>query len=115
MNQAELLKEFDAIVAKMRHTIESKNTDYASPTAASVDAFANFTRVEALGIASTEQGFLTRMTDKFCRIASFVRAGTLAVKTESVLDTVEDLACYAILLFIYLKSKLELARNVQGR
>lgn len=80
----------------------AKNADY---TGASVDPFANFARVEALGIATTEQGFLTRMTDKLCRIASFAAKGQLMVKDESVEDTLLDLANYCILLAGYLRQK----------
>ena len=81
-----------------------KNADY---TGTDPDPFANFTRVESLGIASTEQGFLTRMVDKICRISSYVQKGTLQVNDESVEDTLLDLANYSILLAGYIKSKKE--------
>lgn len=79
-----------------------KNADY---TGKGDDPFANFTRVEQMGIASTEQGFLTRMTDKLCRITTFVQKGVLKVKDESVDDTLLDLANYCILMSGYIKSK----------
>lgn len=101
MNQAELLKFFDDAVSKMRLILESKNHDYAG----SENAFANFTRVEALGIAPTEIGFLTRMTDKLCRITTFARGGILKVADEKVTDTLLDLANYSILMAAYIKSK----------
>ncbi len=87
---------------KMHQITLAKNSDYTGGTS---DPFENFTRVESLGICTTEQGFLTRMTDKLCRIASFVKQGTLQVKTESVEDTLLDLANYAILMAGYLKLK----------
>ena len=80
----------------------AKNADYAG---AGTDPFQNFTRVESLGICKTEVGFLTRMTDKLCRIASFVAAGTLQVKDESVQDTLLDLSCYCLLMSAYIESK----------
>ncbi len=86
----------------MVETAEKKNADYTGGTK---DPFANFSKVEALGIASTEQGFLTRMTDKLCRINSFVQRGDLKVKSESVEDTLIDLANYSLLLAAYIKSK----------
>ena len=70
--------------------MERKNKDY---TGGSDDPFANFKSVEVLGI-STEVGFLTRMMDKMKRIASFVHKGELAVKDESVTDTLQDLSNY---------------------
>lgn len=88
---------------RMQEITKAKNADYTGNDA---DPFANFTRVEKLGICSTEQGFLTRMTDKLCRISSFVQKGTLQVKDESVQDTLLDLANYAILMSGFLKSKL---------
>lgn len=87
---------------KMLQISKQKNADY---TGGNSDPFANFTRVEALGICSTEQGFLTRMTDKMCRISSFVKNGTLEVKDESVEDTLIDLANYCILMLGYLEQK----------
>ncbi|MCC6809958.1 MAG: DUF1599 domain-containing protein [Deltaproteobacteria bacterium] len=87
---------------KMVEVCEAKNADYAGATS---DPFANFTRVESLGICKTEVGFLTRMTDKLCRIASFAAKGTLAVKDESVEDTLLDLANYCLLFGAYLAEK----------
>ncbi len=78
-----------------------KNADY---TGGIVDAFANFTAVEQLHI-STEAGFITRMSDKLMRIASFVKNGDLLVKDESVIDTLRDLSNYACLMAGYLHSK----------
>lgn len=95
MNQKELIDFFDKTVIAMRATLIAKNSDYTG--ALEGDAFANFTRVESLGIASTEAGMLTRMLDKMMRLASFVKKGTLAVKNESATDTALDLAVYSIL------------------
>ena len=78
-----------------------KNADY---TGKNNDPFSNFSSVEVLGI-SAEQGFLTRMFDKFKRISSFVENGELQVKDESVKDTLRDLANYSCLLAGYIESK----------
>lgn len=102
MNQNDLLAFFDKQTARMRAIMEAKNSDYTGATA---DPFSNFSRVESLGICTTEQGFLTRMTDKLCRIASFCKRGELSVKDESVSDTLLDLANYAILMAAYLSDK----------
>lgn len=102
MTKEEYLDFHEKTCAKMVSITRAKNADY---TGNSPNPFANFTRVEALGICSTEQGFLTRMMDKFCRISSFVQQGTLQVKDESVEDTLLDLANYAILLAGYIHSQ----------
>lgn len=104
MSRDELLKFFDESTAKMREILANKNHDYAGQQVVT-DAFANFTRVEAMGIATTEVGFLTRMTDKLCRITTFVKGGVLKVQDEKVSDTLLDLANYSILMAGYIKSK----------
>jgi hypothetical protein len=93
---------------KMAEITRAKNADY---TGQSDDPFANFAAVERLGICSTEQGFLVRMTDKMQRITSFVQKGQLQVKGESVEDTLQDLANYALLFL----GKLESDRRASSR
>lgn len=83
-------------------TTKAKNADY---TGSNADPFSNFTRVEILGITTAEKGFLTRITDKFCRIISFDQRGELSVKDETVEDTLMDLANYCILMAGYLRHK----------
>lgn len=87
---------------KMMKITKAKNSDYTGITD---DPFANFARVEHLGICSIEQGFLVRMTDKISRISSFVQKGTLEVKDESVEDTLLDLANYSLLMLGYIAQK----------
>lgn len=88
--------------ADIFETMQRKNADYTGDAS---DPFGNFTTVDILGITTTERGFLTRMTDKFKRLISFVNQGELQVKEESVLDTLKDLANYCILLAAYVESK----------
>jgi hypothetical protein len=87
---------------KMKVITAAKNADY---TGVGDDPFANFSRVSAMGICSTEQGFLVRMNDKMSRLSSFIQRGILIVKDESLEDTCLDLANYAILLAAYIKSR----------
>ena len=102
MTNKEFLIFHREAIELMHKICQQKNSDYTSDSG---DAFYNFSRVEALGIASTEQGFITRMLDKFCRIISFVKKGNLEVKDESVEDTLLDLANYCILLAGFLRNK----------
>ena len=86
----------------MCDTIERKNSDYS----ASADSpFRNFTMVETMGAATTEQGFFTRMIDKVMRVGGFIVNGSLKVIDEKVTDTLIDLAAYCILFVCYLESK----------
>lgn len=102
MTKEEYFKFHQECVEKMSAITKAKNADY---TGKGDDPFANFSRAEALGICSTEQGFLVRMSDKLSRISSFAQKGELMVKDESVEDTLLDLANYCVLMAGYLKSK----------
>lgn len=104
MTRTELIEYFEKTTKRMCETCKAKNADYAG-TEEDQDCFANFTKVELLGFATAEQGFLTRMTDKFCRIGTFVKKGVLQVKDETVEDTFIDLANYCLLMAAYVKSK----------
>jgi hypothetical protein len=96
------LRFHETMCLRMIETARKKNADYTGKDA---DPFSNFARVEALGICSTEVGFLTRMTDKVCRVVSFVQKGTLLVQDETVEDTLLDLANYCLLFAGYLRQK----------
>jgi hypothetical protein len=105
MNREELLKNHERLCGMALDLMKKKNHDYAGRGGES--PFANFTRCEAMGICSTEQGFLVRLTDKMSRLSSFIEAGTLQVKDESVEDTILDVINYAVLFQSYLQEKKE--------
>lgn len=86
----------------MVEVMKKKNSDYSG---ADADPFHNFKAVERAGVATVEQGFYTRMTDKMMRLASFIKNGKLMVEDEKVTDTLEDLANYSLLLTCYLEDK----------
>ena len=100
------------ICDEARKLSEAKNNDYASPDMYSLDphrVFRNFRVCELLGICSTEQGFLVRLTDKISRLTNLLKPEhEQAVKDESIDDTLLDVVNYAILLMGYRKNKREL-------
>jgi hypothetical protein len=103
MTKEEYFLFASSCMERMLTISKAKNNDY---TGASVSPFANFSRVEALGICTTEQGFLTRMSDKLSRAAALlVDRCERKVKDEQIEDTLLDLANYCILLCGYLESK----------
>jgi hypothetical protein len=105
------LVEFaESFFGRAIETMKKKNADYTGFK--DDNPFANFEAVEAFGL-NTEIGFLTRMTDKMARIASFVKNGELKVKDESVQDTLLDLANYSMLFAAYLKSIKKTFPNTQ--
>jgi len=102
MNTKELVEFAESFFGGAIETMKKKNADYTGSK--DDNPFANFEAVEAFGL-NTEIGFLTRMTDKLARIASFIKNGELMVKDESVQDTLLDLANYSMLFAAYLESQ----------
>jgi len=100
--QEQYLKDFEDLTLRMLAITKAKNSDYTGDTS---QPFKNFTMVETMGFATTEQGFCTRLTDKLMRVSGFVKNGTLQVKDESVEDTLLDCANYSLLFICYLRSK----------
>ena len=104
MNRPELLKLHDELCKEARKIMEIKNHDYAGGKHESIP-FANFTRVESMGITTTEKGLLVRMTDKMSRLSTFCQEGEFKVKDESLRDTILDTNNNGILLNAYVTSK----------
>lgn len=106
MTKEQYLKFHAEFCAQMTEITKKKNADY---TGGSGDPFANFRQIGNLiqtkSIDVVAVGFLTRMSDKFSRIGSFVSNGELQVKDESVTDSLQDLSNYCILFAGYLRSQ----------
>jgi len=103
MTRDELLAFHTELCKAARDLMSLKNRDYAGKDG--VEPFANFTRVESMGICKTEQGFMVRLTDKMSRLSSFIHAGKMNVQDESFMDTCVDVINYMVLLAAYLKDK----------
>jgi len=103
MTRDELMHFHDAMNLAGLAIMEAKNHDYAGESGDT--PFANFEIVEKMGLCSTEHGMVVRMADKFMRIVSFVKSGSLSVKDESVRDTIIDLRNYLVLLAAYMEDK----------
>jgi len=104
MNRQQLLQLHDTLTSHAWSLMQRKNHDYSGGEDSS-DAFLNFTRVEKLGITSTGQGFLVRMTDKLSRLITYIHNGKFQVEDEKLKDTVIDLINYSILLYAYSTEK----------
>ena len=103
MTRDELLKRHEQLCKQGRDLMNIKNRDYAGN--GGQEPFANFTRCEAMGICSTEQGFLVRLTDKMSRLSSFVESGKMHVSDESFEDTCVDIINYMVLFHSYVSEK----------
>lgn len=89
-----LIKWHEEVCAKAKDLMAKKNKDYARGGT----PFANFTLCESMGVCSTEEGIIVRMTDKIRRLASLVDGGTPLVEGESFTDTIIDIVNYSIIL-----------------
>lgn len=105
MTRDDLMKIHEDLCLKGRELMDKKNRDYAGR--GGTEPFANFTRVESMGICSTESGMLVRLTDKMSRLSSFAESGKLAVENESFEDTIVDVINYMVLFYAYIKNKTE--------
>ena len=105
MNRKELFEHHEALCSVALKIMEKKNHDYAGESGDT--PFANFSRTEAMGVCSTEQGFLVRVVDKVSRLSTFCSAGKLKVDNESYEDAILDIINYMVLFSGYLKEKEE--------
>lgn len=105
MTQDELFEFHQTMSSRALAICQRKNHDYTSAAAGGSDPFANFSRVESMGIMTTEQGFLVRMTDKMSRLSTYADLGRLEVGDETVEDTLLDLINYSILLAAYMRHR----------
>lgn len=87
MNKADLHME---ICRDINALYQRKNHDYG-------DSFAEF--YAEFGLIST----CMRLTDKLKRLKSFAKGQQMQVKDESVMDTLVDLANYAIMTLVEMK------------
>jgi len=88
------LKRFKEITEEMLAVTTRKNNDYGGHT----DPFKNFRRHGVYGI-------LVRLDDKYSRLETVVKEQReLQVADETILDTLIDIANYAIIMRIMLEN-----------
>lgn len=102
MNTVEYIAFHKEACEKMHQIMKDKNSDYCGDNDT---PFSNVEYVEKTGVCMTEIGILTRMSDKFARLNSFIKKGMYKVKSESFEDSCLDLANYAIMMAAYFKHK----------
>ena len=97
MEQKDFLKYFKKTSDDNYAIVKKKNLDYATDD----EAFLNFKACETFGI-SVESSLIVRMSDKLSRISNLINKEA-EVENETMSDTLQDLANYAIILKIYLE------------
>jgi len=100
MTSQEKIEKFGEITKSMLDLYTRKNSDYG-------DSFEK-THVE-YGITA----FLVRAQDKINRLRSIDKKGNILVKDESIVDTLQDLATYAIMTQIELEN--DKRRSIIGK
>ena len=83
---------FESVLDELRDLHAKKNKDYG-------DAFHK--SFEEFGVTAG----VVRLNDKMERVKSLVKNGKAEVKDESLLDTLKDMASYAVMLYVELKNK----------
>ena len=86
-----------AFLAQLQHLWSLHLAKNAGYTGASPDRWANFRACNAFGI-STVDGILTRMSDKWSRLQSVYSDAKNEQVGETIVDTLQDLAAYALIL-----------------
>jgi hypothetical protein len=84
-------ERFHEIVNEMVELHDRKNRDYAG-----TDYLSNFLMSERMGIPAWK-GCLIRLSDKLSRVMNIAKTAEIAVSDETVVDTLTDLAVYAII------------------
>lgn len=102
MNQQDYFSAFEQLTTELAELTRRKNANYANTG----NAFANFDQIESLsaGRVSRELGILVRMSDKLSRIGNLV-TGTPDLVSESIEDTLKDMAVYSLILLLCVRDK----------
>ncbi len=96
----DLIAIHSKLCSQAAELMTKKNHDYGGREDGFEAVFANFSRVEALEICSTSQGFLVRLTDKLSRLITLTQGRKFQV-AESLRDTTIDIINYAVLFYAY--------------
>ena len=83
--------------------LKKKNHDYTGNR----DEYANLRLCEVLWVISLEKWIIVRLCDKLSRISSLIDHEE-HVKTESIIDTLQDMSNYALILASYILDKKEI-------
>lgn len=93
MTNEEYLVFVDQCFDNIKTIVKAKNRDY---TSGSGDALYNLRGASQLGLTPMH-GLALRMGDKFNRLQTFIKTGSLAVKGEGASDVFKDLIGYSLM------------------
>lgn len=101
MTRTQLLQSIEGTFKDAHSIIEAKNRDYAGKSGD--DAFTNFKFGSLIGIG-VEKSILSRVIDKIARLNSIIDSGEVAVKNDSVSDSIRDCINYLAIMKAYIES-----------
>lgn len=101
MTHEKYLELFDRLCKDIYELTSKKNSDYAGDE----DAFKNFYLISQMSKIKVEEGILVRMTDKLSRVANLLGNRIICITSESIEDTLKDLAVYSLIMILYLREK----------
>jgi len=104
MTNEEYLEFVDSMLELVKGMIAQKNRDY---TSGSGDALFNLRDATNLGLTPMH-GLALRMGDKFKRLQTFVKTGSLSVKNEGAEDVFKDLIGYSLMGLALLREQYDL-------
>jgi hypothetical protein len=93
---------FYQLLDELKDLHDRKNADYSEED----DPLSNLRLCELFGIPAWK-GVLVRISDKWSRVAQLASGREALVKDESVIDTLKDMAVYALLCIILFEEKNE--------
>jgi hypothetical protein len=88
---------FNELLIELSELHARKNSDYSGD-----NPLANLKECENYGVPAWK-GVLIRLSDKYSRIRSIVKKGSISVKDESLIDTLRDQAVYSLLAIILME------------
>jgi len=94
MNKDELKRFLVELFQRMLKILIEKNHDYTSD---SDNSLANFDAAKDFGV-DAKRGLAVRLGDKFGRLKTYFKGGSLLVQGEGVEDTLLDIIGYAALM-----------------
>ena len=103
MNRQDLVCGVLSLMLEDIELLKKKNLDYSPGD----DALANF---RDFGVP----GIITRIGDKYHRAKTWAKRGSLAVKTEQIVDTVMDICVYGYIARVMLDESGEFDEGEKG-
>jgi len=87
--------KFYELLEEIGRLHDMKNADYAKQG----EPLSNFKECKDFGVVPSK-GVLVRLSDKWCRVKQLANKETPSVKSESIIDTLKDLAVYSLITII---------------